>query len=104
MFVLGPLVTKRIQKNFATVLYKQDTEETELVKTCLQKLVNLNYLNKLVPDINVKVVHSEGTVGLWMGLDQTLFVSIAALKVADMDEAKLALLVSHELAHYLMDH
>ena len=104
MFVLGPLVTKRIQKNFATVLYKQETEETKLVKKCLQKLVNLNYLNKLVPDINVKVVHSEGTVGLWMGLDQTLFVSIAALKVSDMDETKLALLVSHELAHYLMDH
>jgi len=75
-----------------------------LVKKCLDKLVNLNYLNKLVPDVKVKVVHSEGTVGLWMGLDQTLFVSIAALKVSDMDEAKLALLVSHELAHYLMDH
>lgn len=70
----------------------------------MDKLVNLNYLNKLVPDVKVKVVHSEGTVGLWMGLDQTLFVSIAALKVSDMDEAKLALLVSHELAHYLMDH
>jgi len=75
-----------------------------LVKKCLHKLISLNYLNKLVPDVNVKVVHSEGTVGLWMGLDQTLFVSIAALKVSDMDEAKLALLVSHELAHYLMDH
>lgn len=75
-----------------------------MVKKCLDKLVNLNYLNKLVPDVKVKVVHSEGTVGLWMGLDQTLFVSIAALKVSDMDEAKLALLVSHELAHYLMDH
>ena len=75
-----------------------------MVKKCLDKLVNLNYLNKLVPDVKVKVVHSEGTVGLWMGLDQTLFVSIAALKVSDMDEAKLALIVSHELAHYLMDH
>ena len=75
-----------------------------MVKKCLHKLVNFNYLNKLVPDVKVKVVHSEGTVGLWMGLDQTLFVSIAALKVSDMDEAKLALLVSHELAHYLMDH
>jgi predicted SprT family Zn-dependent metalloprotease len=31
-------------------------------------------------------------------------VTIATLKLASMDEARLALLVSHELAHYLMDH
>lgn len=39
-----------------------------------------------------------------MNLDQTFFVTIAALKIAQMDEAKLALLISHELSHYLMDH
>ena len=39
-----------------------------------------------------------------MSLDQTLFVTIKSLKVAGMDEAKLALLVSHELSHYLLDH
>ena len=37
-------------------------------------------------------------------LDNTLFVTIAALRLAQMDEAKLALLLSHELAHHLLDH
>ena len=39
-----------------------------------------------------------------MSLDMTMFVTVATLKIAGMDEAKLALLISHELAHYLMDH
>ena len=49
-------------------------------------------------------MHDENTICLFMNTDQTLFITIAALKIARMDEAKLALLVSHELAHYLMDH
>ena len=39
-----------------------------------------------------------------MSLDQTIFVTVATLRLTDMDEAKLALLISHEFAHYLMDH
>ena len=41
---------------------------------------------------------------MFMNLDQTLFISITTLRVAAMDEPKLALFISHELAHYLMDH
>mmetsp|Transcript_34391 Transcript_34391/g.42467 ORF Transcript_34391/g.42467 Transcript_34391/m.42467 type:complete len:105 (+) Transcript_34391:316-630(+) len=104
MFVLGPLITSRIRKNYASIVYKQETEETELVKSCLGKLVKANYLGKLIVEPRVKVLHDDATVALWMSLDQTLFVSIATLKLAEADEAKLALLVSHELAHYLMDH
>ena len=33
-----------------------------------------------------------------------MFVTIQSLKVAGMDEAKLALLISHELSHYLLGH
>lgn len=58
----------------------------------------------MVPNYSVKVLHNEGTVGLFMNLDQTFYITIAALQISEMDEAKLALLVSHELAHYLMDH
>jgi len=61
-------------------------------------------LSQLLDKTNVKVLHQEGTVGMFMNLDQTFFVTIAALKIAQMDEAKLALLISHELSHYLMDH
>lgn len=106
MFIMGPLISNRIRKNYAAVIYKQETEETHLVKKSLSKLIEANYLGKVVlgPDIQVKVLHEDSTVGLWMNLDQTLFITIAALKLSDMDEAKLSLLVSHELAHYLSDH
>ena len=53
---------------------------------------------------DVRVIHNDGTLGMFMSLDHTLFVTIATLKLASMDEAKMALLISHELAHYLMDH
>lgn len=103
--VLGPLTTKRIANEFKTIVYKQDTEETKLIRSSLQKIVKGNFLSKLVPgDVKVKVLHNEGTVGLFMSLDQTLFVTVAALRLASMDEASVALLVSHELAHFLMDH
>ena len=52
----------------------------------------------------MKVIHNPDTVGMAMSLDQTFFITIATLKIAEMDEAQLALLISHELAHYLMDH
>ena len=61
-------------------------------------------MTNIVPEVQVKVLHDEASVALWMNFDQRLFVSIAALNLAKMDEAKLGLLVSHELAHYLMDH
>ena len=104
--ILGPLLTSRAKKRYQHVIYKQDTEETLLVKTCLAKLVEANSLERqiMMPDLSVKVLHDDATVALFMNLDQTLFITIAALKLAEMDESKLALLVSHELAHYLMDH
>ena len=58
----------------------------------------------MVSNPTVKVLHIEGTLALFFNLDQTFYITITALQLAEMDEAKLALLVSHELAHYLMDH
>lgn len=33
-----------------------------------------------------------------------MFVTIETLKVADMKEEQVSLLIGHELAHYLLDH
>ena len=84
-------------------MYKQETDETQLVTTSLEKLLTINNLNKLVPFARVKVIHDENTVGAFMSLDQTLFTTIKSLKIAGMEEAKVALLVSHELSYYLLD-
>ena len=88
------------------MIYKQDTEETKVVINALSQIVNANCLGKLLADgdFQVKVLHDKLAVGMFMNLDRTLYFTIAALKMAQMDEAKVALLVSHELAHFLMDH
>ena len=46
MFVLGPLVSNRIKKKYQSLTYKQETEETQLVKSCLDKLITANHLEK----------------------------------------------------------
>ena len=104
--VLGPLITRRLKNSFASVIYKQETEETQVVMSAFDKLVKTNSIAKLLTDgdFQVKVLHDELAVGLFMNLDRTLYITVAALKMAQMDESKVALLVSHELAHFLMDH
>ena len=69
----------------------------------LDKLVKENNLEKLLPFAKVKLIHDENVVGSFMSLDQTLFTTIKSLKIAGMEEAKVALLVSHELSYYLLD-
>ena len=104
VYVVGSFMSHRIKKKYQNVIYKQDTVETQLVQKCLDRLIDANFLRALLPFISIKVIHDEYTVGLFMSLDQTLFVTIQSLKVAGMDEAKLAQLISHELSHYLLDH
>ena len=35
----------------------------------MDKLIDANYLRRLVPQVSVKVLHNEGTVGMFMSLD-----------------------------------
>ena len=86
------------------MIYKQETEENQLVLKCLGRLIEANFLGKLLPNVSVKVIHNDKTVGLFMSLDQTMFVTVATLTISGLDEAKLALIVANELSHYLMDH
>jgi len=51
----------------------------------------------------VTLVHND-TIIMFMNLDQRFFLTIPLLKLTDMSEEKLAVLISHELAHYLLDH
>ena len=102
-YVVGAYMTRRIKKSYEKVIYKQDTEETQMVVTSLDKLIKLNNLEKMVPFAKVKLIHDENVVGTFMSLDQTLFTTIKSLKIAGMEEAKVGLLVSHELSYYLLD-
>ena len=41
---------------------------------------------------------------MYLNMDQRLFLTIKALNVSKMKEEELALLIAHELSHYLLDH
>lgn len=41
---------------------------------------------------------------MYLGLDQRLMVTIQVLKLGGMREEDVALLLAHELSHYLLDH
>ena len=61
-------------------------------------------MENFLPFLKVQVLHNEHTIALYMNSDQTFYVTIKALQLAEMNEEKLALLVCHELGHYLLDH
>eukprot|EP00347_Sterkiella_histriomuscorum_P010065 403338818 len=79
-------------------------QEVKLVRSALEKVVLSNGLEKFLnPNYGVKVIH-EPTLGMFMSTDQTLFLSSQILKQGDMQEEQVALLLCHELSHYLLDH
>lgn len=80
----------------------------KLVKKVLTKLIEANDLKKhFVPtesgELNVTLIHND-TIIMFLNMDQRLLLSIPIIKLSKMNEEQLALLVSHELAHFLLDH
>ena len=53
--------------------------------------------------VKVTLIHND-TVAMYLGLDQRLLVTIPVLKLGGMREKDVALLLAHELSHYLLDH
>ena len=53
--------------------------------------------------IKVTLVHDD-TIIMLLNLDQKLYLTIPVLKLASMKEEGVALLVAHELSHYVLDH
>lgn len=104
MYVLGAVISSKIKKSYLGLTYKQDTEELKLAKACLSKLISSNSLDSIVPAANVCLLHNSTTLALFMSPDQTFFLTVNALSLSIQDEQALALLISHELAHYLLDH
>ena len=51
------------------MIYKQETEESQLIKKGLDKLVEANFLSALLPFVKTKLIHNETTVGMFMSLD-----------------------------------
>lgn len=103
--VVGPLLTRRLMKHFDGKVYKQDTEEVKMVRDVLAKVVEANALEKNVnmEKLQIKIVHSD-ILGLFFNLDHTLIISSKCLKLAEDSPEQLGLLLTHELAHFLLQH
>ena len=103
-YVLGGLIERKIKQKMGHLVYKQETEETQLVLKCLDRHINENHLKSLIPVKKVKVVHDERVIATFMNFDQTLYITTETLKLAEMNEGALALFIAHELTHYLQEH
>jgi Zn-dependent protease with chaperone function len=108
--MVGRAISSRLLQSNKSHIYKQDTEEVRLVKSALAKLIKANNLqdrfgltNEGEPKFDVTLIHSD-TFVMFINLDQRFFLTIPLLKLSNMNEESLALLVAHELAHYLLEH
>ena len=53
------------------------------------------------PNFKVSVIHSD-VIAMFYSLDHHMFLSSQILQAAQMDEPSLALLIAHELSHFLL--
>ena len=79
-----------------------------MVKRVLAKLIAANELGRYFVatedgEPKVTLIHND-TVIMFMNLDQRFFLTLPILKLSGMNEERLALLIAHELSHYLLDH
>jgi predicted Zn-dependent protease len=99
---VGKHITNKFEKEFEGRIYKADAPEVERVKRVIEQLVSKNKVQNFLPKIKVRVVHLP-KISLGMSLDGTLFVSVKTLNMAESDD-ELAIILSHEISHYLLDH
>jgi len=67
---VGKYFTRRIlHSRYKNLVYKQDTEEVKLVDTCARKLLEANQLQKFLPSLQIKVLHLDNTVGMFLSPD-----------------------------------
>ena len=62
-----------------------------------------NIFFDLFPEIKTRVIYSD-QLFMFLSFDGTLIITTGLLDVCGQDDNALFLLISHELAHYLLDH
>lgn len=83
-----------------------------MIKKVLKKIIQANNLERNFPmksgseesGYEVSLIHNEQIVIMYFNLDQRFFLTVPIVKLSQMKEENLALIISHELAHYLLDH
>ena len=76
-----------------------------MIQEIVKKLIIDNNFEKQCDPNKIKVkVLFDDTVFLYLSHDLTFFVTHRTLSVCEQNEKLLSLLLSHELAHYLLAH
>ncbi|TNV83821.1 hypothetical protein FGO68_gene14586 [Halteria grandinella] len=97
---LGGRVSKKVMEEQRRYVYKQDTREVE-ANNLQRHFIPLSSEEGHL--FNVTLVHND-TYLMFFNLDQRFFLSSSLLDLSSLSEPHLALLLSHELSHYLLDH
>ena len=79
LYCLGPFISRRIKASYKNVIYKQESEECKQVRKNIDRLIEENNLRPLMPFLDVKLIHDQNTVALYLNLDQTLYITIGTL-------------------------
>ena len=69
MYVLGGVVSSRIKKSYQGLIYKQETQEVQLVKRCLSKLTKENGLESILPFVSVCMIHNTNSIAMFLSPD-----------------------------------
>ena len=76
-----------------------------LVKKILKDVVEKNNLGAFIdPETTSVKVIEDNTLLLFYNFDHTFFVASKCLKLSNLDEHQLALLICTELSHFLLSH
>ena len=57
--LLGNIVSRRITSKYKSTIYKQETEEVQLVNRVISNLLAKNNLSKFLPSFKVVVIHND---------------------------------------------
>jgi len=71
------------------------------VNKTVDKILKAN--NIKLPQLKIKLV-SDDNLSLFLNTDGTLYITSKCLKIAEYNETMLALLLCHELSHFLLEH
>jgi hypothetical protein len=103
--IIAPIISTKIQKTFDGKIFKQDTPEVKLVKDIINKVVIANNLDEYIDteQLMIKVVYNHNLI-MFFNWNHHFYITHKCINLTHNDERQLALLICHELSHYLLDH
>jgi hypothetical protein len=96
-------VSKFLKSKLANSIYKQDTEETNLILKIYKKILQENKIN-LCDKISIKNIYIIDSIsfGAFLNKNGDLFISNRIIELAEGNEDEIALFIAVEIANILL--